>query len=270
LQTSARLAVLLAASTRVQGYALAHGARDTALLSTRRSIVALAAEDANRDVEALAAEAQALRTQIGSADGGTPDGLESRSRLQQALFQAVEAMKETGLSDDEIVDMVTGDMAAETTEAAGTRPGSCPAPPAPTRGDEAWGRWSHSPAAMYLELFLEEGISARKLSVEIAEGWLFVSGSGGIDASDEPGAPPPLLFGRLAQPVLVDEMSWAVDEDSGGNRVLCVELPKKQSEMAATADCWFDETLQINGEPALVAGLSHGTITITLPKGLDQ
>ena len=37
----------------------------------------------------------------------------------------------------------------------------------------------------------------------------------------------PLLFGRLAQPVLADELTWTIDTREDDQRVLCIEIPKK-------------------------------------------
>ena len=104
--------------------------------------------------------------------------------------------------------------------------------------------------------------------MEVAEGWLFVGSD--IDAAVDSGRDAtPLLFGRLLQPVLADELSWAVDEDASGEPVLCIELPKKTSGagVGAVADCIFDETLHIDGSPVLQPGLSQGMMTVTLPKG---
>lgn len=95
----------------------------------------------------------------------------------------------------------------------------------------------------------------------------------------------PILFGRLAQPVLADELSWTVDTNRearstelernvDGQRVLCIELPKKPypsgTGSGARCDCVFDESLHIHGKPVLLPGLSQGTITITLPDELRK
>jgi len=59
---------------------------------------------------------------------------------------------------------------------------------------------------------------------------------------------------------------WGVEEDADGRRLLCIELPKvRGGRQAAVADCVFDETLCVRGEPCLAAGLSQGRISIELP-----
>ena len=66
------------------------------------------------------------------------------------------------------------------------------------------------------------------------------------------------------------QLNWAVDENADGDKILCIDLPKKGvpsgTAMGAIADCIFDETLNIGGESILLAGLSQGMITMTLPK----
>jgi hypothetical protein len=97
------------------------------------------------------------------------------------------------------------------------------------------------------------------LDVEIAEGWLGVQPTGDV---------PPLLVGRFASPMLSSELDWGIDEGAEGQRVLCIEIPKKHQSaraIGATCDCIFDESLHVNGEPCLEPGLSQGTITVQMP-----
>lgn len=111
---------------------------------------------------------------------------------------------------------------------------------------------------------------ARDIGVEVVEGWLCVGPD--VDAVVDSGSDlsSPLLFGRLAQPVLVDDVTWGIDEDKDGRRILCVNLVKKAypsgTGSGARIDCVFDESLHVNGEPCVEPGLSQGTITIQLPK----
>ena len=90
---------------------------------------------------------------------------------------------------------------------------------------------------------------------------------GGEEVEDPAAGAPPLLFGRLAQRVAVAELMWGVEDDADGRRLLCIELPKERGKQAVRADCVFDETLCVRGEPCLAAGLSQGRISIDLPDG---
>ena len=92
------------------------------------------------------------------------------------------------------------------------------------------------------------------------EGWLFAQ----PDVDDVP----PLIVGRFATPVLSSELEWAIDAGADGQRVLCIEVPKKRLSaraVGATCDCLFDESLHVNGEPCLEPGLSQGTLTLQMP-----
>lgn len=155
-----------------------------------------------------------------------------------------------------------------------------PAQRSPREGEHAWGRWRQSQTDVTLEMYISEDVKARDLVVEVLEGWLVVRVDtstevlyedgvwGGEALIDDNGGQPPLLFGRFAQPVVGTDVAWVVDEEaSTGRRVLCIELPKAAQEgAAATADCVFDETLLINGEPFLAPGLSQGFITMAVPR----
>jgi hypothetical protein len=151
----------------------------------------------------------------------------------------------------------------------------------PTEGEHAWGRWRQGQTAVTLEMYISEDVKARDLVVEVVEGWLIARVDtstevlyedgvwGGEEVLDDNnGGQPPLLFGRFAQPVVGADVAWLVDEEaSTGRRVLCIDLPKAaQDGAAATADCIFDETLLINGQPFLAPGLSQGFITMAVPR----
>ena len=65
-------------------------------------------------------------------------------------------------------------------------------------------------------------------------------------------------------------LMWTVDEVADDQRVLCIEISKREVPLragaGATIDCIFDESLHIHGEPCLnCPGLSSGTITIQMP-----
>ena len=226
------------------------------------------------DIEAHIAD---LRRQLDAVDDNALKGFDLRTQLEYALSESLDVLKEAGMSDEQIAerlgDKVEMEDEAEQASPVG-RPGSCPPAPAPTSGEESWGRWSHNPSEIYLELLLDAddpdvpSIKTKGLVVDVAEGFLCVGRD--VDAAVDEGLDvSPIVFGRLLQPVLVDELNWAVDEDRDGRRVLCVELPKKKTQSAgssARVDCCFDETLHIHGEPVLVAGLSQGTITYNIPE----
>jgi len=183
-----------------------------------------------------------------------------RQSVEFDMLQKIQALRATGKSDDDIMKSVSLMGKGDTPNSAGSAATATPA--VPSRGEAEWGSWTHTSDSVNLELYIEEGVQAKSLNVEIAEGWLGVE-------TGKPGVPP-LLVGRLAQPVQVSELMWAVDEASDGQRVLCIELPKKDGGRigAAQADCIFDETLHIEGKPCLVPGLSQGTITLDLPEDL--
>jgi hypothetical protein len=133
----------------------------------------------------------------------------------------------------------------------------------PLQGEESWGRWSRAGPSVSLELQVDEGVRVKDIRVEIEEGWLLA----GVDSED---APPPFIFGRFAQPVEATSLMWTVDEVADDQRVLCIEISKREVPLragaGATIDCIFDESLHIHGAPCLsVPGLSSGTITIQMP-----
>ena len=103
---------------------------------------------------------------------------------------------------------------------------------------------------------MDEATTSRDVRCEVQVGFLDVR------LSDEP-----LLSGRLAQPVIVSELNWCLDDDSDGSRrLLCVELPKRERSIYGAAggdsfDTALFESLRVQGEelaevqgPGLVAG----------------
>ena len=59
------------------------------------------------------------------------------------------------------------------------------------------------------------------------------------------------------------------EEAADGSRTLCIEVPKREvrvGAVGAVADCIFDESLHVLGEPCIRPGLSQGTITMNLPR----
>lgn len=160
--------------------------------------------------------------------------------------------------------------------------------PTPTRGEQPWGRWENGERCASVSLYLDDAVKGRDVCCEVVEGWLLIridesrevlyedgvwGGEEVIDAGD---GGPPLLFGRLAQPVIAGGLEWLIEEEEregeeeGGRgaarRVLTVEMPKAAASGAASADCIFDETLVVGGVPCLAPGLSQGVLTVQLPR----
>jgi G3E family GTPase len=137
----------------------------------------------------------------------------------------------------------------------------------PDNGNESWGRWSHTRSGISIDLLIGEHTKAQAVQVEMKEGWLFVGSD--LNAKEKSGSVP-LLYGRLAQPVLADELAWTLDDcevwdaelDSMvKRRVLCIDIPKKPWPSGTGAEerceCVFDDSLRILGQPTLLPGLSE-------------
>mmetsp|Transcript_36001 Transcript_36001/g.116265 ORF Transcript_36001/g.116265 Transcript_36001/m.116265 type:complete len:289 (-) Transcript_36001:160-1026(-) len=160
--------------------------------------------------------------------------------------------------------------------------------PTPTRGEQPWGRWENGERCASVSLYLDDAVKGRDVCCEVVEGWLLIridesrevlyedgvwGGEEVIDAGD---GGPPLLFGRLAQPVVAGDLEWVIEEEEregeeergrgAARRVLTVEMPKAAASGAASADCIFDETLVVGGVPCLAPGLSQGVLTVQLPR----
>ena len=237
---------------RVQAALLRDASSADALRDTLFQSLSLFPDEARtEDLNEAIADA---RLRLHEANTGAVPTDHQAADKERELLASIQQLRAKGKSDEEIMSGVQ----LQPTASPGSGGGDAP-PRAPTRGEEAWGSWSQTDAAIALDLYIGAQIIAKEIEVEMAEGWLCVQ-TGEVDA-------PPLLFGRLAQPVIASELMWAVDETSDGRRVLCIEVPKKARPAAsrASADCVFDESLHIAGTPCLVAGLSQGTITLDLP-----
>ena len=119
----------------------------------------------------------------------------------------------------------------------------------PRSGKEELLGWSHEDESIVLDLLLPEGTRAKELVCEVSK-----SGFMRVERGDTP-----LLRGQLALPVDRTELCWAVDEQSDGSKLLCIELPMKgvdTSSRMTSVDCIFDESLEVNGQPCMVPGLS--------------
>ena len=145
---------------------------------------------------------------------------------------------------------------------------------APTSGNEAWGRWSHTTTDISIELLVDKHTDAQTLEVEMKKGWLFVGSD--LNGKKKVGNAP-LLYGRLVQPVQADELTWTLGaceevynaklDSLVDRRVLCIEIPKRpwpsgtgSAERCASA---FDG-LHISGQPTLLPGLSEEMADATL------
>ena len=183
------------------------------------------------------------------------------------MLSTIQRMRATGMSEENVLGNVELSGAGGKAEPS-SRAGSCPPQGAPSQGRQEWGSWSHTQEEIALEISLPEDVRTKDLVVEVVEGWLLAAHEQQTDTSEaDVPLPPPLLFGRLAQPVVATELMWGVDDDTDGRRLLTITLPKKDRGRvgAAQADCIFDESLHVGGEPCIQPGLSQGTITLDLP-----
>ena len=94
-------------------------------------------------------------------------------------------------------------------------------------------RWEHGERSITLEFEIDDDVRAKQIACELGEGFLCVQVP--VDST------PPLLFGRLAQPVH-PEVLWSVDEDGDGNRLLCIELEPQDSFDEPIAGIGLDPT----------------------------
>ena len=205
------------------------------VLPVRGVAAVMAAADDNAALVSNLKNAIKALNEINERASMSIDEISGRATIENTIAMHVAEMREAGMDEDEIVAAATAPAEAAApspaeeaassppTEesdsasgpAAGFRPGSCPTPAeTPTSGAESWGRWSHSSSEISLELNLEDSTKAKDLGVEVAEGWLFVGTD--IDAAVDGGADAtPLLFGRLLQPVLADEVRQLLSTSVG-------------------------------------------------------
>ena len=129
----------------------------------------------------------------------------------------------------------------------------------PLAGEESWGRWSQSALEISLELFVDSGTAAEKVSCEVSVGFLDVR-LGWM----------PLLSGRLGHAVET-EVAWTLDEGDG-RKTVCIGLEKRQSStpysesLRAAADTapLFD-SLRIGAREVGAPGLVKGRYVSTAP-----
>ena len=110
-------------------------------------------------------------------------------------------------------------------------------------------RWSHEHDAVELDLVVPGGARAKELLCEVSK-----DGRMRVERNGES-----LLSGKLALPVDRTELCWVLEEQDDGSKLLCIELPMlpiDTSSRLTAVDCIFDESLVIQGQPAMVPGLS--------------
>ena len=122
-------------------------------------------------------------------------------------------------------------------------------PPAPRRGEQPWGSWSHEGEEIELSLSLPPGTRAKDVSCTVSKESILL-----VETNGEQ-----LLTGKLALPVDRMELSWLVETLDDESKLLCLELPLlpiDTSDRSRSVDCIFDESLVVNGKPCRAPGLS--------------
>ena len=182
--------------------------------------------------------------------------------LEERLLKTILDQKASGAPwDPSMVAGMEADLAKVNEIRGATSSGKLPPPALPRMGSEAWGSWQQTADAISFELRVDHyttpttltALRAADVRVEALCGFLDVR------CKDEP-----LLSGRLAQPVLTEEVEWALDEDSDGLKVLCVELTKRKAtvavdEMGRFAEPIF-ESVRVAGEECLLPGMVAGRV----------
>lgn len=184
------------------------------------------------------------------------DAKQEAEAAEQKLLNALMAQRLLGKNDDDVMaDPVLSELALEAAalrERAGLSPragsdaessaelrakAGLPTGGIPRSGVEPWGRWSQSDDAISLELFVPDATRGSDVRM------LHVGGFLDVRLADEP-----LLSGRLAQEVLAQEVDWALDSDgeaAAGQKLLCIELPKRSGWAAGGRFPALFESLQV-------------------------
>lgn len=126
---------------------------------------------------------------------------------------------------------------------------SKPSTPRSGAGDSLLKRWSHEDESVELDLELPDGVRAKDLVCEVSKL--------GAMRVESPGRT--LLSGQLALPVDRTELTWLVEGQDDGSKLLCIELPMLPIDTGSRSravDCIFDESLMLDGQPCLEPGLS--------------
>ena len=123
------------------------------------------------------------------------------------------------------------------------------AAPTPRSGEQDWGRWSHESDNICVDLTLPQGVRVKDLVCDVSKL--------GIMRIEHQGEQ--ILHGQLALPVDRAELTWVVEQQDDGSKLLCIELPMLPIDTSGrmkAVDCIFDDSLLINGSPCLIPGLS--------------
>lgn len=197
---------------------------------------------------------------------------------EMAVLRELMRKRVAGMSDEEI-QRIADDQGlgedfdpARLDEIQGTRAGELydslvegeGEPLMPTSGSFGWGRWAQASDAMALELYVNASTRAADIQCEVSAGFVVISECG-----------EPRLSGKLNIPVVVDEVTWAleVDDDDASRRVLFVELPKKEvgdygfaqqvgGGDAAVETAALFESLRVDGAECAAPGLVAGTFMV--------
>lgn len=153
-----------------------------------------------------------------------------------------------GLADDgDDGDSSSEDGAVQSAEAQPRAAGA--RVPVPRSGEHLWGRWSHEGDCIELDMILPEGARARDVACEVNKQ--------GVIRVQVSGVEPALLTGQIALPIDRTELSWLVEEQDDGRRLLCIEIPLFPADPNAMKciESIFDQPPSINGEPCSAPGL---------------
>ena len=180
-----------------------------------------------------------------------PSGDGEATAREEELLRKLMTKKLGGMSDDDIVS-TSADLEADLEQINQMREGFSMPQQLPPRGAEDWGRWSQDEDGVSLELFVGAEVVAKDVECAISVGFLDVR------IKDDP-----LLSGRLAQPVVIGDLNWALDDDSAlrDQRLLCIDMPKRERAIYGDGASFTEplfESLRVHGEeivgPGLVAG----------------
>lgn len=110
-------------------------------------------------------------------------------------------------------------------------------------GVEPWGSWSQDDRLVFLEIVLPEDTGGARLTVDATVE--------GLDACADTGKQ--IIAATWAQRMEPSELMWTVDTSSDGQRVLCVEVPKRKR--AGTERGAIFESLRVCDEAVEADGL---------------
>jgi hypothetical protein len=168
--------------------------------------------------------------------------------LEERLVKQIMAQRASGAEWD--ASMVAGMEADLSRLSKVDRPMDPPTSSAtavPRKGTEPWGCWEQTSdgKSVSFELIVDGATRAADIRCECLVGFLDVR------CKDEP-----VLSGRLAQQVLPQELNWALDESADGQKLLCIDLPKRDP---ANFDAIF-QSVRVGDAECFAPGLVKGRI----------